>query len=84
MSTQDKCSVCGSNKLMHDLTIVDHGHMDAKHDLSVHIKTSDRLIFNTFKKSKLNACICGSCGAVNLSVNNPQELWQAYLKHKSL
>lgn len=78
------CSSCGSSKLMHDITIVDFAHGNSKKDLSVQIKTTDNVFFNKFEKGKLNAQICGSCGKVDLSVDNPQELWQAHLKNKNL
>ena len=78
------CLKCGSSKLMENITIVDFGHGNAKNDLSVQIKTTDRVLFNTFEKGKLKAKICGSCGNVELAVENPQELWQAYLKAQKL
>lgn len=80
----DVCSVCGSSKIMHDMRIVDLGESQIKNDLSVEIKTTDNIFFNKFKKGKLKAQICGSCGKVDLSINNPQELWQAFLKSKNL
>lgn len=66
------------------MTIVDFGHGNAKNDLSVQIKTTDRIAFNTFEKGRLLAQICGSCGKVDLTVANPQNLWEAYLKNKNL
>ncbi|MBT8245413.1 MAG: hypothetical protein HKP48_05510 [Winogradskyella sp.] len=80
----ETCSACGSSKLIHDMRIVDFGHGNAKNDLSVEIKTTDRVLFNKFEKGALKAQICGSCGKVDLSVNNPHDLWTAYLKTKKL
>lgn len=80
----DICSACGSSKLMHNMPIVDFGHGNVKNDLSVLVKTTDRVILNKFEKGKLKAQICGSCGKVDLSVENPTALWEAYLKNKSL
>jgi hypothetical protein len=80
----DICSVCGSSKIMHDLSIVDKGHGNTKYDLSVQIKTTDRTFFNTFEEGVLKAQICGSCGKVDLAISNPQALWEAHLKSKNL
>ena len=67
---------------MSNMTIVDYGHGNAKNDLSVIVKTTDRVFLNKFEKGKLNAQICGSCGKVDLTVEDPQALWEAYLKIK--
>lgn len=80
----DICSLCGSSKMMHDLSIVDVGHANMKHDLSVQIKTTDNVFFNAFEKGKLNAQICGSCGKVDLAIEDPKALWEAHLKSKTL
>ena len=82
---EDKvCKKCGSNKIIERAQIVDYGHMNQMNDLSIHIKTTDKIFFNKYEKGKLTAEICGSCGNVELSINNPHELWEAYLKNKSL
>ena len=78
------CQKCGSNKIIKNATIVDYAHGNAKKNLSIHIKTTDNILFNKFEKGTLKAKICGSCGQVELSVDNPHELWEAYLKNKSL
>ena len=80
----DTCTSCGCSKIIHDMRIVDFGHGNAKNDLSIEIKTTDRIIFNKFEKGALKAQICGYCGKVDLSINNPHDLWQAYLKTKNL
>lgn len=80
----DICSACGSSKIMHDMRIVDFGHGNAKKDLSVEIKTTDRTFFNKFEKGAIKAQICGSCGKVDLLINNPHDLWNGYLKTKNL
>mgnify|MGYP001079733772 CR=1 FL=1 len=78
------CNSCGSSKIMQDMKIVDFSHGNAKKNLSIEIKTTDRTFFNKFEKGALKAQICGSCGKVDLSVNNPQDLWEAYIKTKNL
>jgi hypothetical protein len=82
--TSDMCNTCGSSKIMTDLTLVDLGHGNAKNDLSIQIQTTDRVVFNKFQKGIIKANVCGSCGKIELSVSNPQELWEAYNKNKTL
>ena len=80
MQNHQICSSCGSNKVINDTRIVDFGHGNSKNDLSVEIKKTDHMFFNKFERGPLNARICCSCGKVELSVDNGQQLWDAYLK----
>ena len=79
-----QCSACGSMELIPQVKIVDHGYMDSKHDLAIelHGKPS-ALIFKDTKKGVLRATVCGECGHVDLSVDNPRELWQIYKGHSN-
>ena len=81
--TNSSCFKCGSNKIIKDARIIDYGHLNQMNDLAVHIKTTDKIFFNKFEKGKFQAQICGSCGHVELSIQNPQELWEAYIKSQS-
>ena len=75
------CLKCGSSKVMSNVKIVDHGDMDLKHDLAIEFdKNPDAFVFKKFLKGTLLAMICGQCGHVDLSVGNPEELWEQYLK----
>ena len=75
------CSSCGSNKIISEVKIVDFGHGNTKKNLSIEIKKTDHMFFNKFEKGPLNAKICCSCGKVELSIENGQQLWEAYLKN---
>ncbi|MBT8375253.1 MAG: hypothetical protein KJO22_00135 [Bacteroidia bacterium] len=77
------CNSCGSNKIINEVKIVDFGHGNEKKNLSVEIKKSDFMFFNKYDKGPLHAKICCSCGKVDLSIKNGQELWEAYLKNKN-
>lgn len=74
------CAKCGSNKTIDRVNITDVGHYNEKNDLSIHIQTTNRVLFNRSVKSKLLANICCNCGKVELSINNPNELWDAYIQ----
>ena len=77
-----KCSRCGSEKVMTNLRIrVGHNPAigAAGQDLEVEVQRNpDALIFKQTQKEALRATVCGECGNVGLSVENPQALWQAY------
>ena len=78
------CKNRGSNKVIEGLNIVDYSHMNEKKDLSVQIKTTDRIFMNKHQKGKLLINVCGSCGFVDMFVDNPHDLWEANLKFKQL
>ena len=68
------CPRCDSDKIMQDLLI--HDEMG----LSVYILVlnTQASIFQKTKKEALKAAVCGECGNVELSVNNPKQLWEHY------
>ncbi|MEM8864818.1 MAG: hypothetical protein AAGF31_04660 [Planctomycetota bacterium] len=75
----NKCTRCGSTDLIPDLNIVDHGYYDTKHDLAIEMANKpDAFFFKDTRKGTLKATVCGQCGKVELSVDNPQELWDIY------
>lgn len=79
VETKRQCSVCGSTEVISDLRIVDHGFMDSQHDLAIELHGKPRArLFKDTKKFVLRAAVCGECGHVDLSVDNPQELWRTY------
>ena len=76
---KSKCSDCGSEDVIPNVKIVDHGYMDSKHDLSIELHGKpDAFIFKDTRKGVLSASVCGQCGKVELSINNPRELWDIY------
>lgn len=75
---KSKCEKCNSEKVIEKLKITDLGHANEKHNLSIHIQTTDRAFFNKSVKSEISAKVCCGCGAIELSVDNPEELWIAY------
>jgi uncharacterized OB-fold protein len=78
------CSKCGSDKIMTNVKIVDHGYMDSKHDLSIEFhKNPNAWVVKGTQKGTLFANVCGQCGYVELSVGNPEELWDLYKKNRN-
>lgn len=78
-----KCGRCGSEKIMPNLRIRDRYDAGVGQDLEVEVQSNpDALIFKQAHRVPLKATVCGECGNVGLSVENPQTLWKAYTQKK--
>lgn len=76
-----KCGRCGSEKVMPNLRIRDRYTAE---DLEVEVESNpNAMIFKKAHKEALRATVCGECGNVGLSVENPEALWEAYTKKKN-
>lgn len=75
-----ECDRCGSEKVMPDLRIrARHEGAAVKQDLVVEVQGNpDALIFKQAHIELLKATVCGECGNVGLSIENPQRLWKIY------
>ena len=74
-----KCGRCGSEKIMSNLRIRDRYEAGVGQDLEVEVQSNpDALIFKQTHREALRATVCGECGNVGLSVENPQGLWKAH------
>ena len=69
-----KCLRCGSEKIMQDVLIRD----GMGSGLNILVINTQASIFQKTKKEALKAAVCGECGNVELSVNNPKQLWEHY------
>ncbi len=75
-----KCGRCGSEKVMPNLRIRDRYTAE---DLEVEVEANpDAMIFKKAHKEPLRATVCGECGNVGLSVENPEALWETYTQAK--
>ena len=53
-------------------------------DLELEVQGNpDALIFKQARKAKLRATVCGGCGNVGFSVDNPKALWATYAHQKN-
>ncbi len=78
-----KCGRCGSEKVMPNLRIRDRYDAGVGHDLEVEVEGNpDAKIFKKTHREALKATVCGECGNVGLSVENPQALWDTYTQRK--
>lgn len=74
-----KCVVCGSERIIPGATIFDQGqYSDTKLKIGIAMKP-DAMLFKELFFTNLRASICGDCGHVELSVEQPRELYGAYL-----
>jgi len=80
MKNSRKCIKCGSDKIIADIRVVDHGYYDTKHDLAVEIqKNPGAKIIKRYLKGPLHAWICGDCGYTELYADNAAELWEKHI-----
>ena len=76
-----KCGRCGSEKVMSNLRIRDRYTAE---DLEVEVEGNpDAMIFKKAHKEALRATVCGECGNVGLSVENPEALWETYTQKQN-
>ncbi len=78
------CSRCNSDKIIPNLTITDR--FEEWHDdylaIEIHSKP-DALVFKGTHRELIRATVCGECGNIDLTVDNPKTLWEAYTKRKN-
>jgi hypothetical protein len=80
--TTRQCSVCGSSKVIPEVTINDKGFL-ATYDLAIEIQGKpDALVFREPRLGVLMAAICGECGHVDLTAKKPHLLWKTYRKQQ--
>ena len=84
MAQTEKCSKCKSPKVIPRARIIDRADYNLNGDLTIHVyENPDALIFKGATEGTLQARICGECGYVETYVENPEELYTAYLRGKS-
>lgn len=77
------CAKCGSDKIMTDVKLLDRGHFDQKHELSIEFSIDPKaLIMKEKQKGAVKAIACGNCGYIELSVEKSKELWELYIKNR--
>lgn len=78
---KDVCTSCGSDKIIPNARIVDRGESMMKFDLCVEVYGNPKsVMFRETQECKLTARVCGQCGHTELHVENPEQLYQRYLK----
>lgn len=79
-----KCPRCGSENIMPNLRIRDRYDAFEGDDLEVVVEANPgALILKGAHREALKATVCGECGNVGLSVENPKGLWETYCKREN-
>jgi len=79
-----KCLRCGSEKILHNMRIRDRYEAGLGQDLEVEVEGNpEALIFKQAHREALRATVCGECGNVGLSVENPKVLWETYIQQRN-
>ncbi len=79
-----KCPRCGSENIMPNLRIRDRYERNLGQDLEVEVQGNpDALIFKQAHREALRATVCGECGNVGISVENPNGLWEIYSQREN-
>ena len=74
-----KCSSCGSENIMTNL----HVRVGVGEELEVEVRGDpNALVFKQTHREALKATVCGECGNVELSAENPAALWKVYTQQK--
>lgn len=72
------CPECGTNEVMLDVRVQDlNESWSTEAQLTVD-RNPDAIIFKERARAELRACVCAKCGHVELHVDNPTDLWDAY------
>jgi hypothetical protein len=80
----ESCLKCKSQKVIPRARIIDRADYNLPTDLTVHVyENPDAFVFKIASQGTLRARICGECGFVETFVENPVELYSAYLRAKS-
>lgn len=81
MPRVESCAKCRSAKVIPRARIIDRGDYNVHADLTVHVyENPEALIFRGTNAGTLTAWICGECGYVETYIENPGELYAAYLR----
>ncbi|RKU31557.1 hypothetical protein C6497_01800 [Candidatus Poribacteria bacterium] len=73
------CLRCDSDKVMQDMLIRNEMGLG----INIAVINTEAPIFQKTKMEALKASVCGECGNVELTVNNPKQLWEHYSLKKN-
>jgi hypothetical protein len=77
------CLRCGSDRIIPNVPLTDHfgdwGMSSRQTKVEVHGEPRAFIMRDT-ETAELSLRICGSCGHAELTVNNPERLWEKHLK----
>lgn len=78
------CPKCRGTVIVQGVRVLDRGHGNAEHDLSVAVYAKpDAWMFKGEVTGELWACVCGACGYTELYATNLDELVRAAAEGRS-
>lgn len=78
------CSRCNSDKIIPNLTVVDRVETMHNDHLAIEIHSKPgALVFKGTHRELIRATVCGECGNIDLTVDNPKGLWETYSQRKN-
>lgn len=83
MYKMDKCAKCGSTAIAQRVMVADR---DNANELDLRLRMDARpsaMVLKRPARSVLHACVCSSCGYVELYADDPQALYDAFVAAQS-
>lgn len=80
MSHSKKCTVCGSTDFIPGVKVLDQGQYSDFHLKLGIAQYPEAFFFKGWVMGQITADICASCGHLELFIDNPAELKEAYQK----
>jgi len=80
MMKDGTCPKCSATTIMPNLYITDRGHYNTPQPLLIEVvdQPASWLTFGATHNSNILAWICGTCGYIELYVDDPQKLHEKY------
>lgn len=79
-----RCGACDSQKIIENLAITDRIDALNSFELSIPIQRKpDALFFKDKRNHPLRASVCGNCGKVELSIEDPARFYEDFLESKN-
>lgn len=82
MIKNETCKMCGSDKIIQGVKMLDFGHANIKRSLSLEVDKSKGFFHKNIEKSDISTNVCGNCGNIELYAINYHELWEFYNSNK--
>lgn len=77
----NECIKCGSVKIIPEVKTLDRAEDGLEKELKIGIdEKPGAYIFKERFRTGIKAKVCGHCGFIEFYANDPEELYQAYLK----
>ncbi len=80
MISRTECSKCGSHKVIPNVQVDDQGRNGTREMTVSVLENPNAILFMGAHLGTVRAWVCGTCGYMELYVENSEELYTAYEK----